>query len=68
MDSSSDGSGISDSVKRTFLRLVSLSPVSLLMISGPLIVKQKAPVSAATALFYKRTKYKILQIHAISDT
>jgi hypothetical protein len=32
-----------------FLRLLSLSPAILLMISGPLIRKKKAPVSFATA-------------------
>lgn len=32
-----------------FLKFVSDSPDSLLMISGPLMVKQYAPVSAATA-------------------
>jgi len=35
---------------RTFLRLASLSPASLDMISGPLSRKKYAPVSAATAL------------------
>lgn len=34
---------------KAFLKLVSDSPDSLLMISGPLIVKQYAPVSDATA-------------------
>ena len=32
-----------------FRRLLSLSPAILLIISGPLIVKKKAPVSLATA-------------------
>lgn len=35
---------------KAFLRLDSDSPASLLMISGPLIRKKKAPVSLATAL------------------
>merc|ERR1719275_277722 len=34
---------------KAFLRLLSLSPASLLMISGPLMRKKKAPVSFATA-------------------
>ena len=35
---------------KAFRKLLSLSPASLLMISGPLIRKKKAPVSLATAL------------------
>ena len=35
---------------KAFRRLLSLSPASLLMISGPLMRKKKAPVSLATAL------------------
>ena len=34
---------------KAFRRLLSLSPASLLMISGPLMRKKKAPVSLATA-------------------
>lgn len=36
-----------------FLRLLSDSPANLLIISGPLIKKKKAPVSLATALAIK---------------
>jgi hypothetical protein len=37
-----------------FRRLLSLSPASLDMISGPLIRKKKAPVSLATALHVRK--------------
>ncbi|GMP88859.1 hypothetical protein CsSME_00040688 [Camellia sinensis var. sinensis] len=44
-----DGAFFSASSK-AFLRLLSLSPANLDMISGPFIQKKKAPVSLATAL------------------
>ena len=41
-------------------RLLSLSPASLDMISGPLIKKKNAPVSLATALAIKVFPAKVL--------